>query len=584
MKLHFRNTGAESHSQGVTPLLIPGSASGSRVVNSGNVHGSAPGMQPVMPPSDVNSIHSQGSAPLGNPATRRAGPLRAGCLHGPAILYILGIVLVFALPFAMPVAYSHAIQVVDRFSTTVRRGFNNYAGDNSLPFQVQAPLSLSADTDTSDVVNRRGSAATGLGNQASANLGTATTTPAPDDGSRLGQVQHRSELVADADQADASSSKPSEVPTQGASDFREVALNPMEGESRAPHDDDAAAGAVNLRREEPRSVGALDREAVEPSTTLATSTLPGAKDSVRQTGMEEQGAEIVGESVISGHAGGGVAPEAALLSGSTTNGMNSEGFVAENNDGATPNATRDVSNSNGHEIAIDRWVPHVEVMNGRLLMARTFERRLNADVAPTLAKSGDELWGSSGVPCIGSSVEFSFEQSPKLEAQLHIVTNCGPGKSCVITPTISDFRRTEISVGDASDPVHFVRTYSEDKVELHKWGPLRGALKMVLLDTALLAVRRTCDDPTASKVRILSVADIRNVIQRHVALRVKQGDSPSTPALVEKALSYHAQPHHHIDSRGRPLDPTLEHNQVAPSSVAVGSAAHPPSAAVSLVA
>lgn len=414
--------------------------------------------------SDANSTRTHGSAPLGNPATRNIGPIRARCGRGKAIMYVLGIVLVFALPFALPVAYSHAIKAADRFSTTVRREFSQSNSEDTLATQEQSPRSLTAD-------ERRGEEYHASSKISSREVPTASVTgPAPESISDTG-----------------------ETTTQ---EFIDNGVEPIVHQS----------------------------EVHETKSTQSSQFTSASDNSHPSFDVHSQ--------------------PVAISNGSDAGQAHSHpSYMA-----TLEPASRDLVNPDGHEATTDPWIPHVEVVNGNLLLARTFERRLNAELAPQLAQIGDGLWGRTTVACNRATVTFSTNQSPRLEAELHIATQCGGGKSCILKPQLKDFRTTTVSLGDDADPVHYVQTKTQDNLQVHKWGPLRGALKVILLDSTILFMQRYCEDPAASSSRLISVQDLREVLQHQQEARTQLGGSSEVKALVENALSYHAQPHHHINA------------------------------------
>lgn len=493
MKLHFRNTVGESYSHSVTPLLNPGSAPGSTVTPAGHGHSVPPRLQPVLSMSDANSQRTRGSAPLGNPATRNTGPFQARCGQGQAILYVLGIVLVFALPFAVPVAYSHAIRAADRFSTTVRHGFTQVYNNPALSVQEQSPLSLESASFTSGSVQEP--------------LIPQSSVQSEGDGGG-GAMKQLSEKDLDPERTSAINSN---------------------------HPDSLAYGSHRSEAEAESRIGTTDLMVGESGRAPSTTKLTNSGGETEWKASNEPTAYSLSSPDKR-------SPPLPLIE-------ESEGGHAYSNpshEGTLEPASRDLINPSRHEAKTDPWIPHVEIQNGKILLARTFERRLNADVAPQLKDKGEELWGREMSSCVGAAISFSIDQSPKLEAELHIATKCGGGKSCIIKPLLKDFRSTEISLGDEADSVHYVQTKSHDSPEQHKWGPLRGALKVILLDSTVLHVHRSCEDPLASSSRFISVRDLRNVFQARHEEPSKLNTGPSMKALVEEALSYHAKPHHHV--------------------------------------
>lgn len=200
----------------------------------------------------------------------------------------------------------------------------------------------------------------------------------------------------------------------------------------------------------------------------------------------------------------------------------------------------------------DSWSPHIEVKNGRLLLGKTFERRLDADLAPMLSESSHELWGVSA-PCLNAKLHFDLENSPQLEAELQISTKCGAGKSCVITPRLYNIYRTVVSVGEPGEIFHFVHTFDANNHEVQKWGPLRGTLKVSLTKNSVLSVRRTCDDPLASITRQLSVAEIGSLIYNHHSRSGSKSIATSAMKAVAKTLFYHGDPRLHINNQAAEL-------------------------------
>lgn len=493
MKLHFRSSGGDSYSHSVTPLLTSGSASGSTVTPAGHGNSVPSRLQPVMSMSDANSTRTRGSAPLGNPATRHtAFPARCG--QGQAVLYVLGIVLVFALPFAVPVAYSHAIKAADRFSTTVRHGFTQTVSNPALSIQEQSPLSMESTSALSS--------------------GNIPAVPIP-----------QSSIQSTGD--------------SGGSIMQSLSENGLEHDRTFPrtgdHPSSLASGPKAFGAEAERRIGSTELTAGDSSHAPS---IGKATNSVTETDWEGLH-EPTAYSLPSSDKGSLPAALSEVGDGGHVSSNPSHSNILEP-------ASRDLVSHGRHEPQTDPWIPHVEIENGKILMARTFERRLNAEVAPRLAQRGEELWGRGVGSCTGAAVTFSIDQSPTLEAELHIATKCGGGKSCVIKPQLRDFRNTEISLGDGADSVHYVQTKSQDSREVHKWGPLRGTLKVILLDSTILHITRSCEDPLASSSRLISVRDMRNAFQPQHEESSKLSTGPSMKALVEEALSYHAKPHHHM--------------------------------------
>lgn len=200
------------------------------------------------------------------------------------------------------------------------------------------------------------------------------------------------------------------------------------------------------------------------------------------------------------------------------------------------------------EHSADSWIPYIEVKNGKLLLGKTFERRLDADLAPMLSESSYELWGATA-PCLNAKLHFDLENSPQLEAELQISTKCGAGKSCVITPRLYNIHRTVVSVGEPGETFHFVRTFDGNNHELQKWGPLRGTLKVSLTKNSVLSVRRTCDDTSVSSTRQFSVAEIGSLIYNHHSRSGSKSNASSAMKAVAKTLFYHGDPHSHINNQ-----------------------------------
>lgn len=561
MKLHFRNNGAESYSQGITPLLIPGSASGSAVVNGGV--DSFPSMQPVMSVSDIQSNHPQGSALLGGPATqtRREGLGRGICSRWRATFYIFTALLVIALPFAVPVAFSHAIRAVDRFNTTIRRGFQHSPFGGNIaergirpPVSVEMPIGHQDIGEIGDTGDTAQSSIEAHGSTGSASLGEVQAEPSSD----LNNQGNNGEITTphptkegpatgtgeasnptNADTLSTSQPLPSKGGVEGAQgsmdDFPEYSRNTSGELSR-----DASMTSSDQAPEVPPAAQGTSQE-IYPEKTMT------AHDTASSEGLDVSQADSSGESTLSTprvDSGAAAVDESSLqhLAGDPESAVSSSELSSSQ---PLQVASSDFVNPDRRGPLKDPWMPHIELHDGKLQIARTFERRLNADIAPILASHADELWPNASQPCADAVLTFDLDDSPNLEAELRIVTSCGVGKSCTIRPRITDFRKAEISLGEPGEEVHYVRVLDENKVEQHRWGPLKGTLRIGLTDSALIPIRTICANPVASSNRVLSVGELRSAVEAYAQPKQVDVDRRESHSTHE-AFSYNAHPHHHI--------------------------------------
>lgn len=191
---------------------------------------------------------------------------------------------------------------------------------------------------------------------------------------------------------------------------------------------------------------------------------------------------------------------------------------------------------------VDGWNRYVVVRHGKLYMSETFEARLNEEVARKIYARHPELFGHVQADCGGAGeVSFSFKTSPVVQAELEIVTQCGPtGSSCTLRPRIDDLRRLQVNVGAGGGGEHYLTAEGTSESERVTWGPLVGPLKVVLLEESLLALKKTCARERGGGTRIVSVGHVKAMLRE---LQGREGGSGFD------VFRYDAQPHHHIDAR-----------------------------------
>lgn len=145
MKLNFRNvespSGGGSLTHGVTPLILSSAT---------------PNPYTSPPQSTIN-------IPL--PPNQRTPSRRCRFLPGTPIFYLIGVVVILTLPFALPVAISHAVRIVDwpqKSNGAYRNGRSSYSSnafypDDPIPkgSQRERPMPVSAETALSSQNIRR---------------------------------------------------------------------------------------------------------------------------------------------------------------------------------------------------------------------------------------------------------------------------------------------------------------------------------------------------------------------------------------------------------------------------------------------
>lgn len=216
--------------------------------------------------------------------------------------------------------------------------------------------------------------------------------------------------------------------------------------------------------------------------------------------------------------------------------------------------TRVMSASDRLEPMLDEWNKYVVVRHGNLYMSETFEARLNEEVAGKVFERHPEIFGHVQRDCGGRpDISFSFNTSPKIQAELEIVTQCGPeGSSCTLRPGIDDLRRLHVNVGSGQAGEHFLTADATRESERVTWGPLVGPLKVKLLEDSMLALKKTCPDPQGSSTRILSVDQLKMILREiarregSLRLRGKQDGGYGMEGSRFDVFRYDAHPHHHI--------------------------------------
>lgn len=219
---------------------------------------------------------------------------------------------------------------------------------------------------------------------------------------------------------------------------------------------------------------------------------------------------------------------------------------------------RPMSESDRLEPMLDEWNKYVVVRHGNLYMSETFEARLNEQVAEKIFERHPELFGHVQRDCGGRpDISFSFNTSPVIQAELEIVTQCGPeGSSCTLRPRVDDLKRLHVNVGSGQAGEHFLTADATKESGRVTWGPLVGPLKVTLLEESLLALKKTCPDQEASATRILSVGQVkailREIAQRERSLSLGERENGGSRVANSRfdVFRYDAHPHHHIRQSG----------------------------------
>lgn len=191
------------------------------------------------------------------------------------------------------------------------------------------------------------------------------------------------------------------------------------------------------------------------------------------------------------------------------------------------------------------WVNHVVKGNGELLIAETFESRLNAEVAPLLENHIGKIWDSklSGpLHCHSGEKEilaFSITKSGSLPASISILRPCQDktrAHLCTVKRYIIDVRDLVISLPSHSSRFTYAVQIIEDRGSpiladelgvprrVKPLGSISGAFQVELSDVSRLALQRYCgtgrhnfetdlltETVTATNTRLLPVYELKRL-------------------------------------------------------------------------
>lgn len=442
MKLNFRSVdGGGTLAHGITPIIIPPPTGGALSLRSPQTAG-----QGGLSETDLslNGDHQAGYVPV------RTSSRRCHVSFGTWILYLLGIVVILSLPFALPIAVSHAVRIVDR------------------PQQVMS-VEPGLKPDTQEAYSE-------------VSFGT-------EKGSTFGIPESKS-LTSTREQR-------SEDP-----------LLPLVKEARAAPASFSSAAPV--------SVSSIE--------TAPNQIVTGSSD---YNSLHADDVSNVRVRTKNEHAS------------------------FPNRETSRNPKKRPLSKLNRLEPVFDEWSKYVVVRHGNLYMSETFEARLNEQVAGKLFERHPEMFGHVQKDCGGKpDISFSFKASPRIQAELEIVTQCGSseGSSCVLRPRVDDLRRLHVNVGSGKEGEHFLRADATQESQSVTWGPLVGPLKVTLLEDSIMALKKTCLDPAATATRILSVGQVKEMLREIARLEwtlSARGDSQLQDSRFD-VFKYDAHPHHHI--------------------------------------
>lgn len=205
----------------------------------------------------------------------------------------------------------------------------------------------------------------------------------------------------------------------------------------------------------------------------------------------------------------------------------------------------------GRTDGVDEWNKYVVVRHGNLYLSETFEARLNEQVGWRIYKKHPEIFGGQGEGDCGGSAEvsFSFKASPRIRAELEIVTRCGHGRSsCTIKSEVDDLRRLHVNVGPGNGGEHFLRADGGAGSGGVWWGPLDGPLKVRLKESSMVVLRRVCGGERGFVWRVLSVGQIKQILREieEVERNGKKEGERGESGLFD-VFRYDAHPHEHID-------------------------------------
>jgi hypothetical protein len=570
MKLHFRDVGSESHSQGVTPLLFSGSALGSSVPHDEDL--------------EEHLLMGQNAAPSNIPlrtgtANRSQAQPRSHsrCGHGPAFLYILGILIAFAVPFLVPLAFSRVIRAIDRLSVHSPSG-NQNSSEKQL-FRTSDSTGLRA-TDANAAPKFRDVPPNVQDNAKPVHV--ARLSAGQDSHAWSGGFAQSTDSGSQSARQLQTSASPSERTDSLMSKDARAALNPQLGEysrgnsrhERSSYADsdlkppymqgEVASGYLPLNPSFPVS----DQHHPTPLQRNNVDSFP--KDASHFAGSNSASVGVSTEHSQSAHAfedGSMIRkiglpdthdrPLAPWLASGPETSMNSP-------KASSPvTFVSDIARSDLKKVS-DPWREHAVVHNQRLFLSKTFENRLNADVAPILASRGKEIWGDFAAECYEHwQSSFMFDQSPKLEAELKLTVSCGEGNTCTLSPKLSDFNGVQVSLGGGDGHAHFVRTFSRENVEIHRWGPLTGSLRAKLLDSSMLVVRRYCNNPPSSRIKVMSVGEIRAFLRVQTAGYSNSRPVEDTESVSDAPFIYETHPHYHIQTSAKRAVPAVAGSEIS---------------------
>lgn len=163
-----------------------------------------------------------------------------------------------------------------------------------------------------------------------------------------------------------------------------------------------------------------------------------------------------------------------------------------------------------------KWNKYGVIRNGRLYISETFEARLNSEVVPRLVRNVNNLFGEASDICKGEGqVHFSFKISPHIEAELELMTKCGPfDSSCMIRPHVTDVRGLHVSSEEGGRlKLHYVTTEGGASRGSSLLGTLLGPLKVRLLDGSVMALRKSCNGGKVTNTRVISVREIKRMLK-----------------------------------------------------------------------
>jgi hypothetical protein len=545
MKLHFREVGSDPYSKGVTPLLFTGSALGTSTHDEDAL--------------EENLVVGQNRTPTVlqqrmSSSTRPPGPSQPNsrCSNGPALLYILGILVAFAIPFCVPLAFSRAIRVFDRLSissvTDIHKNAPAY-------HELQAANSIER---------------TGLETRTFST--SQYSPPSFQNHERGGQAPRLPEnhFIPSGQKNDlASVPENTKQPRANiVSTMTDCATMPRntggEGDSR-PCSSSASAGTSGRNPRQPE-MGSTYVRIDKGGRTLSSRMAPypsshGVKQlpslMTHESGMavplhERPNSDLLNSPDMRATEGLKTAKVTRDIEqdGSRRPSLaprvspSSEMAIHTQDPQRLPSPSSDLGNVEVQKIS-DPWSEHVAVQNEHLYLSKTFENRLNADVGPVLA-ANEVLWGDYPALCNeGWKVSFLLDQSPNLEAEMELTVACGEGQTCTIRPRLHNLNGVRVSTAGTDDKVHYVRTFTPNNVESHRWGPLKGPLRVTLLGSSTLVARRNCKIPAQSRSKFMSVEMCQKYLRAAMSnlstLRV-----PESVSSTDNPFVYEAHPHYHI--------------------------------------